>query len=164
MIWIIKTASEQVLRTFGKFIFRRCTTTIDNFLISRFMEDVNTTYLQKKSPSFKVWVNYSNQVWNNVNSGSFLVLLTGVITKWLNRKDWKDNEQHPHHNVACEQALWGSLAAGREKEGELAAVSLKFEFHLEFPCSFLSSELSVFPQSALSGNDRDCRQALKNTC
>ena len=31
--------------------------------------------------------------------------------------------------LACEQALQGALAAGREKEGELATTSLEFEFH-----------------------------------
>ena len=30
-------------------------------------------------------------------------------------------------NVACEQALWGSLAVGQEKEGGLATTSLEFE-------------------------------------
>ena len=30
--------------------------------------------------------------------------------------------------LACEQALPGALAAGREKEGELATTSLEFEF------------------------------------
>ena len=30
--------------------------------------------------------------------------------------------------LACEQALWGALAAGREKEGELATTSLEFEY------------------------------------
>ena len=30
--------------------------------------------------------------------------------------------------LACEQALRGALAAGREKEGELATTSLKFEY------------------------------------
>ena len=37
---------------------------------------------------------------------------------------------HPHHPhppqeglvIACEQALWGALAAGQEKEGELATI------------------------------------------
>ena len=28
--------------------------------------------------------------------------------------------------LACEQALWGTLEAGREKEGELAIMSLEF--------------------------------------
>ena len=40
--------------------------------------------------------------------------------------------------VACEQALRGALAAGREKEGELSTTPLEFEFHrqfhLQFPC------------------------------
>ena len=30
-------------------------------------------------------------------------------------------------SLACEQALKGALAAGREKEGELATTSLEFE-------------------------------------
>ena len=33
-------------------------------------------------------------------------------------------------NLACEQALWGALAAGQEKEWELAATSLKLEYLL----------------------------------
>ena len=28
--------------------------------------------------------------------GSFLVLQIGVITRWCNRKDWKDTKQYPH--------------------------------------------------------------------
>ena len=31
---------------------------------------------------------------------------------------------------ACKQALWGARPVGREMEGELAATSLEFEFHL----------------------------------
>ena len=31
-------------------------------------------------------------------------------------------------NLACEQVLRGALAAGKEKEGELATTSLEFEF------------------------------------
>ena len=27
----------------------------------------------------------------------------GVITKWRNRKDWKDTEQYPHHNTKANQ-------------------------------------------------------------
>ena len=30
--------------------------------------------------------------------------------------------------LACEQALWGALAAGQEKEGELSTTSLEFEY------------------------------------
>ena len=33
-----------------------------------------------------------------------------------------------NQSLACEQALPGALAAGREKEGELATTSLEFEF------------------------------------
>ena len=36
---------------------------------------------------------------------------------------------------ACEQVFRGALAAGREKEGELATMYLEFEFHLQFPCA-----------------------------
>ena len=41
---------------------------------------------------------------------------------------------------ACEQALRGALAAGREKEGELATTSLEFDINLQLP----SIELSNF--------------------
>ena len=40
--------------------------------------------------------------------------------------------------LACEQALRGALAAGREKEGELATTSLEFEYlHHESRCEML---------------------------
>ena len=35
--------------------------------------------------------------------------------------------RNPVQNVACEQALWGVLAMGREKEREPATTSLEFE-------------------------------------
>ena len=62
------------------------------------------------------------------------------------------------------QTLRGALAAGREKEGELATTSLEFEFHLQFPCGSPSTELSDFRQSARSRDEHECKQALKNTC
>ena len=64
-----------------------------------------------------------------------------------------------------EQAiLEGALAAGQEKEGELATTSLQFQFHLQYPCGSPSIELSDFCQSAQSGNDCKCtcKQTLKN--
>ena len=49
----------------------------------------------------------------------------------------------------------GRSGGGREKEGELATTSLKFKFHLQFPCGgSTSTELSDFCQSARSGNER----------
>ena len=57
------------------------------------------------------------------------------------------------HFLACEQALLGALAAGREKEGELATMLLEFEFHLQFPCSSPLTELSNFHQSCAKVND-----------
>ena len=66
-------------------------------------------------------------------------------------------------DISCEQALRGALAAGREKEGELATLSLEFEFPLQFPCGSPSTELSDFRQSAQSANERECKQTLKNT-
>ena len=53
---------------------------------------------------------------------------------------------------------------GREKVGELATTSLEFDFHLQLPCGFPSTELSDFRQSARSGNERKCKQTLKNRC
>ena len=66
--------------------------------------------------------------------------------------------------LICEQALRGALAAWREKEGELATMSLEFEFHLQFPCGSPSTELSDFRQSARSGNERECKQTSKIKC
>ena len=48
--------------------------------------------------------------------------------------------------LACEQALWGTLAAGREKEVEPATLSLEFEFHLQYfpgPPRRLSCQISA---------------------
>ena len=70
----------------------------------------------------------------------------------------------PRVKIACEQALRGALVARREKEGALAFTSLKFEFHLQFPCGSPSTELSDFRQSGRSGNEHKCKQTLKNTC
>ena len=53
--------------------------------------------------------------------------------------------------LACDQATQSALAAGREKEGELATTSLEFEFHLYIPCGSPSTELSDCRQSARSG-------------
>ena len=63
--------------------------------------------------------------------------------------------------IACEQALRGTLAAGREQEGELATTSLEFEFCLQFPCGSPLTELSDFRQSERSGNERESKQTLK---
>ena len=66
--------------------------------------------------------------------------------------------------LACEQALWGALAAGWEKEGELRTTSLEFAFHLQFPCGSPSPELSDFGQSAWSGNEREHKKKHWKTC
>ena len=40
--------------------------------------------------------------------------------------------------IVCEQALWAALAAGWEKEGELATMSLEFEYlHRKSQCKML---------------------------
>ena len=70
----------------------------------------------------------------------------------------------PFVGVACEQAFRAALVAGRKKEGELATMSLKFDFHLQFPCGSQPTELSYFRQSVRSGNKRECKQTLKNMC
>ena len=65
-------------------------------------------------------------------------------------------DQYGHHFVArknyatveilvCEQALQGALAAGQEKEGELATTSLEFESLLQFACGYPSSVRVTFP-------------------
>ena len=47
-------------------------------------------------------------------------------------------EKRSKYILACEQALRGTLAAGWEKEGELAATSLEFEYlHCKSQCEML---------------------------
>ena len=67
----------------------------------------------------------------------------------------------PRVKIACEQALRGALAARREKEGAIAFTSLKFEFHLQFPCGSPSTERSDFRQSGRSGNERECKKNIE---
>ena len=55
-----------------------------------------------------------------------------------------------------------ALAAGWEKEGELATSSLEFEFRLEFPCG--SSSTVSFPPIIGSRNKCECKQTSKSTC
>jgi len=55
-----------------------------------------------------------------------------------------NREKRPLLASNCQQALRGALKARWEKEGELATTSLEFEFHLQFPCGSLSTELSDF--------------------
>ena len=64
-------------------------------------------------------------------------------------------------HIACEKALRGALAAGREQEGELATTSLECEFRLQFTCGSSLTELSDFRQTARSGNERESKQTLK---
>ena len=48
-----------------------------------------------------------------------------------------------NQKLACEQALCGALATGREKEGDLATTSLDFEFHLQIPSGSSSTSANV---------------------
>ena len=49
--------------------------------------------------------------------------------------------------LACQQALRGALAAGKEKEGDCCnyVSSLEFEFHLQFPGGSPSTKMSLLP-------------------
>ena len=49
---------------------------------------------------------------------------------------------------------WGR----KRKESYLPTTSLEFEFHLQFPCSSPSTELSDFRQSGWIGNECECKQ------
>ena len=59
------------------------------------------------------------------NVGCLLALFVLLILILSN------NSFTERHYLACEQALRGTLAAGREKEGELATTSLEFEYCIE---------------------------------
>ena len=62
--------------------------------------------------------------------------------------------------LACEQALWGTLAAGRGKEGELASTSLKL--------NSTSNSLVAPGDCQISANQHEAetseKQTLKTTC
>ena len=47
--------------------------------------------------------------------------------------EFKSMSLEINYDIACEQALRGALAAGREEKGELATTSMEFEFHLQPP-------------------------------
>ena len=59
------------------------------------------------------------------------VVTMSLINEWMlaiEKPDW----------LACEQALRGALAVGREKEGEVATTSLEFEYlHQKSRCQML---------------------------
>ena len=58
--------------------------------------------------------------------------LKGYVTRVFNIS------QNNNIIVACEQALQGALAAGREREGEFATTSLEFEYlHQKSRCKML---------------------------
>ena len=54
------------------------------------------------------------------------------------------------HHLDCEQALWGPLAVGQEKEGRLATMSLEFEYlHWKSQCECWLAEMT-FVMTSLS--------------
>ena len=80
------------------------------------------------------------QRWNSKqtheNIGSFLVLPTGVTTKWHNTKEWKDTEQCPDHNTKL-KVLWATflhmLLTMYVAKCNLGKVSLKAMLVSSFP-------------------------------
>ena len=67
------------------------------------------------------------------------------------------------YNFVGKQAFWKASFQCLAKS-VLAATSLVHEFHRQFPCGSLSTELSDFRQLAQRGNKHECEQTLKNTC
>ena len=67
------------------------------------------------------------------------------------------------HNFMGKQAFWMSSFQCLAKS-RLATTSLEHEFHLQFPCGSLSTELSDFHQLEQRENKHECEQTLKNTC
>ena len=66
--------------------------------------------------------------------------------------------------LACEQALWGALAAGWEKEGELTTTSLEFHSTFNSPVALprLSCQISA---NQHEGETRvNAKKTLKNMC
>ena len=73
--------------------------------------------------------------------------------------------QHQETTTGSLRASFPGLSGGGEvKERRACNYALGLEFHLQFPCGSSSTELLDFRQSAQSGNERKCKQILKNTC
>ena len=66
--------------------------------------------------------------------------------------------------LACEQALWGALAAGWEKEGELTTTSLEFHSTSNSPVAppRLSCQISANQHEAETSTN--VKKTLKNMC
>ena len=83
------------------------------------------------------------EVLRSSQSSSLLQLSFPVNVGVTNQRPSSDSELISRMGIrllacvtrACEQVFRGALAAGREKEGELATMYLEFEFHLQFPCA-----------------------------
>ena len=73
------------------------------------------------------------------------------------------SNKHSDKFISLRASSPGRSGGRQEKEGELATTSLGIEFCLQLPCSFPSTELSDLLQSARIGNERECKQTLKNT-
>ena len=112
--------------------------------------------------------------WRDGKSAFRQLSFGGWIQRWRNQawilhKEWRRWSGKVRENWCI---INGGLvrpyclfsAVGRKKEEELTTTSQEFEFHLQFPCGSPSTELSDFRQSARSGNERECKQTLKNTC
>ena len=69
-----------------------------------------------------------------------------MITLMLKMLQYRQSSFLAFSFVSCEQAVWGALVAGWEKEGDLANMSLEFEFHLQSPRDSPSTELADFRQ------------------
>ena len=119
--------------------------------------------LQSAFVTQKIDCIYTNLIWLFIVCNVFWIFLGTINTTFDNKIEGlmcsclKKTSRiffvlQAYFNIAslCQQALHkGTLAAGQEKEGELATTSLEIEFHLQFPCGSLWTELSDFCQSAM---------------
>ena len=98
------------------------------------------------------------RLWNF--AASFPVVLGDFGYAVTSQACWENSPRTPSRNRTRFQASSGNSDNANWPGYE----ALEFEFRLQFPCGSPSTELSDFRQSARSGNERECKQTLKNTC
>ena len=100
--------------------------------------------------------------WRNKNTLKWVRSKSGAVVRTLASHRRQGPGSNPGVDTIRGVAKFSTSC--REMEGELATTSPEFKFHFQFPCGSPSTELSDFHQSARSGNERKCKQKLKNTC
>ena len=117
--------------------------------------------------SFSLRASFPGALWRRGGKGAIPHLFERLfLISWENNRDChitmprslKTMEVQIKRNQWNKRFRTVQVYWGKGRRINYATMSLEFEFHLQFPCGSLSTELSDFHQS------RECKQTLKNTC